>query len=451
MAIAIIARDVECHLQSEFRFHQAFKLAFTVTPGFRFPTSFLVSSMTIHKFAMISVGYKADPFPTWAAMREAGPVIKARIPLVGKVWMFTTYDAVSEMLRDDELFVRDPSKAGRKYVAGILRVMPKSVRALANNMLAYDGAEHRRLRRIVDKAFQYRRVDEMQPDITAISSSLMERISPQLEAGESVDLVENFARQLPLAVISELLGLPKADRDQFHDWGHRISTVKSMSGLLRMFPGLWKIRNYIAAQIEVCKQESRDGLLSALVHTEHEGEKLSDEELLAMGFLLLVAGHETTVHLISTAIATLLKHPQQLLRLQDNWELSGSMVDEVMRYVSPAEMTKPRMLSRDAVVNGQQLKRGDYAVGMLGAANHDPAKFQSPERFDIGREPNFHLGFGTGIHVCLGMKLAKTEAEIAVESLFQRHPDLALTSPNAELEWTQRIGFRSLNRLLVTK
>lgn len=382
-------------------------------------------------------------------MRETGPVIRAKVPLIGKVWLFTTYEAVSQMLRDDELFVRDPSQAGRKYVAGILGVMPKGLRVLANNMLSNDRQQHRRLRGIVDKAFQLRSVEEMKPKIIEMANTFIDSFERQLQAGENIDLVESFARQLPLAVISELLGIPDSDREKFQKWGLRLSSVKSLGSLFRLLPGLWKIRNYIAEQIKECRREPRNGLLSALVHTEHEGEQLNDEELLAMGFLLLVAGHETTVHLISTSITSLFQHPDQLDLLKTDWDLSWSMVDEAMRYVTPVEISKPRMLSRDVTIHGQNLKRGEYAVAMLGAANHDPTKFKKPDEFDIQRQPNLHLGFGTGIHVCLGMKLAKTETEIAVKSLFDRFPNLELATASDKLEWTKQIGFRSLDRLLV--
>ncbi len=403
----------------------------------------------MYKFDLLSSEYKQNPFPAWQAMREAGPVIRAKIPLVGKVWMFTSYDSASHMLRDHETFVRNPSKAGRKYVAGFLAFMPPSARVLANNMMAHDGEEHRRLRSLVDQAFQMRSVESMKGTLTAISNRLLDKIERRLQDGETVDLLEDFARPLPLAVISELLGLPTSDRENFKGWGNRLTNVNSIMGLFKVFPGLWKIRNYLRKQIENCRIEPREGLLSTLVHLEQDGDRLSKDELLAMAFLLLIAGHETTVHLITTSLVTLFQHETQLDKLRRNWGLADSAVEEVMRFVSPAEIAKPRMLSADTTIHKQSLRRGEYAVAMLGAANHDPEMFEEPDAFNIERSPNPHLGFGTGIHVCQGMKLARAETGIALKSLFDRFPNLQLATPINDIEWSRRIGFRSINRLPV--
>ncbi len=404
----------------------------------------------MYKFDLLSSEYKQTPFPTWQMMREAGPVIRAKIPLVGKVWMFTSYEAASNMLRDHETFVRNPAKAGRKYVAGFLAVMPRRVRVLANdNMMTHDGEKHRRLRSLVDQAFQLQSVEAMREQLTALSNGLLDKIEKRLRSGETVDLLEEFARPLPLYVISELLGLPKTDRESFHGWGNRLSNVNSITGILRVFPGLWKIRNYLCKQIENCRNEPREGLLSTLVHLEQDGDRLNNDELLAMAFLLLVAGHETTVHLITTSLVTLFQHQEQFEKLRANWDLANSAVEEVMRYVSPAEIAKPRMLSCDKIIHEQSLHRGEYAVAMLGAANHDPAMFENPDVFNIERSPSPHLGFGTGIHVCQGMKLANAETGIALKTLFDRFPNLQLKIPADKIEWSRRIGFRSITRLPV--
>jgi cytochrome P450 len=183
------------------------------------------------------------------------------------------------------------------------------------------------------------------------------------------------------------------------------------------------------------------------VTAEQAGDRLDEDELLATTFLLMFAGHETTVHLISSGVLALLDHPDQKAKLTADWSKAGSAVDEAIRFVSPVQMTKPRYASRDLDLHGRSIRRGDVFVPLLAAANSDPARFDHPERFDISRHPNPHLGFGTGIHVCLGMKLARTEAEIAFERIFTRFPDLALSVPSSELAWTKKIGMRSLYAL----
>jgi len=315
--------------------------------------------------------------------------------------------------------------------------------------VTHDGEEHRRLRSFVDQAFQMRSVESMREKLDTLSNEFLDKIEGRLRSGENVALLADYARPLPLAVISELLGLPTSDRESFHGWGNRLSNVNSMAGLLRVFPGLLKIRNYLREQIENCKVEPREGLLSTLVHLEQDGDRLNGDELLAMSFLLLVAGHETTVHLITTSIVTLFQHETQLEKLRGNWDLADSAVEEVMRYVSPAEIAKPRMLSCDTIIQEQSLRRGEYAVAMLEAANHDPEMFENPEVFKIERSPNPHLAFGTGIHVCQGMKLARAETGIALKTLFNRFPNLQLAIPVANIEWSRRIGFRSTTRLPV--
>lgn len=398
----------------------------------------------MHKFDLTSAEFKRNPFPTWEQMRALGPVIPARLPLIGKVWLFTTYQAASEMLRDSKTYARDPNRAGKKYLSSFLRFVPRHLRVVANNMMSVDGEEHRRLRGIVDRAFAKRTIQQMRPQLHVLANRICDDLESDQQSGATVNLAQAFARRYPLSVISELLGLPDTDRQNFEDWGNRLTHVKSFWSFTKVVPGLIRMRRYLIEQIESCRSEPREGLLTDLIHTEFEGHQLNDDELLAMAFLLLVAGHETTVHLLTTSLATLFQHPDQLEKLRANWSLSTSAVEEVMRYVSPAEITKPRMLTRDLEVSGQHLKRGDYAIAMIGAANHDPRQFPNPDVFDIERHPNPHLGFGTGIHVCLGLKLARAEAEIALQTLFERFPQLRSAVDPQQIAWAERLGMRSI-------
>jgi cytochrome P450 PksS len=245
------------------------------------------------------------------------------------------------------------------------------------------------------------------------------------------------------------LGLPDEDRPKFTRWAGRLTTASSVFGLIAAVPGLRKIQNYLRAEFQKCRERPRPGLISALVTAERAGDRLDEEELLATTFLLLLAGHETTTHLIAGGVLALLDHPDQKAKLTADWSQAGSAVDEVLRHVSPVQMTKPRFASRDLDIHGRSIRRGDVVMPLLAAANCDPEYFEDPEKFDIDRHPNPHLGFGTGIHVCLGMKLARTEAEIAFERIFTRFPDLGMSVPSSELAWTKKIGMRSLASLPV--
>jgi len=190
-------------------------------------------------------------------------------------------------------------------------------------------------------------------------------------------------------------------------------------------------------------------LLSLLVEVEHAGDSLTEAELTAMGFLLLFAGHETTAHLISGGLLTLLNHPQQQAELMSDWTKAEPAVEELLRFNSPVQSTKPRIAAHDMWFHGQNIKRGQYLMPILAAANADPAQFNDPERFDINRTPNAHLGFGTGIHTCLGLRLARMETAIAFERLLTRFPNVELATPRDQVRWTQQIGLRALQSLPV--
>ncbi len=405
--------------------------------------------MPMQEYDLLSSEVKRNPLPTFARMRQSGPLVRVKLPLIGPAWLATTYEAVSRMLRDQETYVRDPTNAGKRYMARFQRWMPRRFVALASNMLGRDEPDHRRLRSLVEQAFLRHSVEGMRGRVQTLADEFLDELAIQAARHDDVDLIEHFARPFPLAVICEMLGLPSEDRPRFIRWGRRLTTMSSAFGLLKAFPGIWKLHNYLRRQFQICRKEPRAGLMSALVEAEEEGDKLNEEELLAMTFLLLLAGHETTVHLISSGVFALLESPEEKAKLLADWSKVAAAVEEVLRYMSPAEFTKPRLASKDVELYGQRLARGEYVLGMLAAANHDPDQFEHPERFDIDRDPNPHLSFGTGIHVCLGLKLARVEAQIALQSLFTRYPNLEPSIPCRETQWSRRLGIRALAALPV--
>ncbi len=404
--------------------------------------------MSAEKFDVSSKAFKIDPFPTFRRMREAGAVVRVKLPFIGRTWMPTTYEWVDRVLRDHKTFVQDPRNAGKRSYAGVRWWMPRMLRVLLKNMLAKDEPDHRRLRGLVEKAFVRASVEEMRQPVVDLVESQLDLLEREADGGV-VDVTRHFARPLPLAVICEMLGLPAEDRSRFAAWAEPLSNVESLFGFWRAFRGMFKVNDYLKGTIEECRRNPRPGLLSALVEVEQDGESLDDEELLSMAFLLLFAGHETTVHLLDGAIVTLLEHPEQLDRLRGDWSKVDLAVDEVLRYFSPIQVTKPRYASRDVEIDGVTIPRGDFLMPLLASANCDPAAFDDPETFDVFRTPNPHVSFGRGIHVCLGMKLAKTEVEIALALLFTRFPNLSLAKPRADLDWMQRPGTRGVRSLPV--
>ncbi|MCI0361324.1 MAG: cytochrome P450 [Planctomycetaceae bacterium] len=400
---------------------------------------------------LTSQAFKECPFPTLARMREAGPVIRVRFPLFGKVWMATTYEAVNDLLRDHHQFVQNPVTAGNPWMRALLRWLPRNLKPLATNMLLRDPPDHRRLRSLVDQAFQRHSVEALRPRLAVLADEALDRLeSEAARSGGTVDLLTHFARPFPLAVICEMLGLPLEDRPKFTHWASRFSTASSFVGIFwGLFTGVRQMMRYVREEFRRQSRQPREGLFAALIQAEEAGDRLSEDELVAMVFLLLAAGHETTLHQITLSVLALLDHPEQLAELKRDWSLADSAAQELLRYISFAMVTKPRYAVSDTLFHGQSIRRGQMLFACLASANSDPSVFPDSERLDIHRHAQKHVAFGAGIHVCLGAKLARTEMEIALEHLFTRFPNLRLAVPRADLRYSARPGTRALLALPV--
>ncbi|HEY1749718.1 MAG TPA: cytochrome P450 [Caulobacteraceae bacterium] len=397
-------------------------------------------------FDLTSAAFKADPLPTLAAMRAAGPVIPVRLPFVGRVWLTTTHAACEAMVKDNALFVQEGRHAGKPgVVAGFSWWLPKPIKLMTNNMLQKDEPDHRRLRRLVDKAFARRDVLAMRGAVERIADALIDGF----EDRPVVDLVEDYARRLPLAVICDLLGLPEEDRDAFSAVTRQALSVNSAVGLILAAPAFNGMLAQARRQIEAARRAPRPGLIGELVAAEDAGERLDEAELLSMILLLLVAGFETTRHLIAGSVLMLERHPEQKAwLLADPAARIERAVEELARFASPVQATKPRYVSRDADFFGAGLKRGELVMALLAGANSDPAVFDRPEALQLDRFPNPHLVFSAGVHFCLGLQLARVEAQSALARLYARCPDLRLAAPD-KLEWIPRLGIRGPKSLPV--
>lgn len=397
---------------------------------------------------IVSQEYKRNPYPTLAAMIAAGPVTTIRFPLLGSIKAAVTYDAVQELLRDRETFVREPRSAGLKKEANLPWWLPRSMRTMAEGMINRDEPDHRRLRSLVEQAFVRRNLDHLRPRFEALANQMLDELEvQQRRTGKPVDLVAGLARPFPLAVICELLGLPAADRPMFTKDAEAIAGNRSAIGVFRMLLGIRRIARYVRGKIAAAKKQPQEGLISTLIAAEHDGQRLTEEEMETMIVLLLFAGHITTVHLIGAGIYTLCQHLKQREQLTGDSALLTGAVHELLRYLTPVQLTKPMMPARDIVWHGCPLRRGERIVAYLAAANVDPARFPDPTRFDIIRDPNPHVAFGAGIHICLGAKLAVAETEIALDSLFRRFPRLELPLPPAGPRWSGQLGTRGLESL----
>lgn len=401
-------------------------------------------SADLKQYNLTTLSAQADPFPVWRQMLQDGPIVRSKMLLVNRVWLATTWDAASQVFRNQELFARESTKGGKSRVPGMKWWMPKRFARLANNMMAFDGEKHRRLRGLVDQAFHRAAVDKWSDRIEQIANELIDEMIAKQRSGMAVEFVSQFCRQLPLSVICELLGLPKEDQPKFKQWFRAFAELKSAWGLFWLFPGVSKLLKYFDAKFLELKDSPQPGLLSELVQMELDGDRLTHDELVSTVFILLVAGHETTVHLLSTGLHSLILHPQALEEIREEPCLWTTAVEECLRYNSPVQMSKPRIVTRDNDFHGQELRKGEYIMAVIGSANADPSKFDAPERFDLRRDPNPHLSFGSGIHTCLGLKLAKAEAEIGLGTLLKRCPRLAMTACDDAYRWHGRLGMRCL-------
>jgi len=324
--------------------------------------------------------------------------------------------------------------------------MPKIVRTVANNMLSADEPDHTRLRSIVDEAFRRQAVLEMEPRILAIAGELAGGLFAE---GSPSDLVDRYARKLPLSVICELLGLPLADRPKFTAWASGFTRFTSAFGFLTVVPKIFAMKSYMEERLEAARETGGEGLIAELVRVEKGGGRISRDEMVAMLFLLLFAGHETTTHLISGSVHELLRHPGLRDWLEEDWSRGNLAVEEFLRFVSPVQFSKPRFVRKDVELGGVRLKKGDKIMPMLAAGNFDPQANEHPGKLDLKRRPNRHVAFGAGIHFCLGHQLARIEGKCALRALFERWPKLELAIEDSSIRWRTRAGLRAIERLPV--
>jgi cytochrome P450 len=395
---------------------------------------------------LTSQDYLRDPAAGLAKLRAAGPIVEVRFPMFGKTWITTTHEFAERVLKDSETFrVR---KNSLRWLVPVLRwLVPGWIRALAVSMLSMDAPDHKRLRGIVDEAFRRRAILDMEPRILAIADELATDLFAE---GSPADLVERYALRLPLLTICELLGLPRDDRPMFITWAVSVTNLAGMRSFLGMMAGVEPMRHYLEERLQVARETGGEGLIAELVRVEKEGGRISGQEMVAMIFLLLGAGSETTTHLISGSVYEILRAPKLRDWLEEDWTRANLAVEEFLRFVSPVQFTKPRFVQKDIDLGGAHLRKGDRIMPMLAAANMDPEANPHPEKLDLARRPNRQMSFGTGVHFCLGHQLARMECKCALEALFKRWPQLELAVPSGSIRWNRRRpGLRAIEKLPV--
>jgi cytochrome P450 len=312
-------------------------------------------------------------------------------------------------------------------------------------MVDLDPPDHTRLRQLVHKAFTPRLIEQMRERVQTLANELLDAATRKAE----MDLIREYALLLPMTIITEILGVPIQDRDKFHKWSKVIVSVDQFNANWRVIPAIWMFNRYLRRFFKVRRADLRDDLVSALIQGEEAGDRLSEDELLAMVFLLLVAGHETTVNLIGSGTLELLRHPDQMEKLRRDPSLIKSAVEELLRFTAPVFMSTERYAREDVRIQGVTIPRGEMALGVIGSANRDETVFENPDTLDIEREPNKHLSFGHGVHYCLGAALARLEAQIAINTLLERMPKLRLKGSPETLRWRRSLILRGLESLPV--
>ncbi len=395
------------------------------------------------KIDITSQEFFRDPAAAVARLRAMGPVVEIHFPIVGKVWITTTYELTGRVLKDSETFTLRKNGGA---VVGLRWWMPRVVRSVSNNMLTMDEPDHTRLREIVDEAFRRRAVLDMEPRIRAITDTLANELFAD---GSPADVVDRYSRRVPLAVICEVLGLPQADRPRFMAWTNSFTRLTNVMGFFGLIPAMISMKRYLEGQLDVARKNGGEGLIAELVRVEKEGGRISSDEMVSMVFLLLAAGTETTTHLISGSVFELLRNPERRDWLEKDWSRINLAIEEFLRFVSPVQFSKPRYIRKDIELGGVRLPAGDKIMTMIVAANMDPAESEHPDVLDLDRRPNRHLAFGSGIHFCLGHQLARIEGKCALEALLTRWPKLELAVPETEIRWRGRPGIRAIARLPV--
>ncbi|MHA6762556.1 cytochrome P450 family protein [Streptacidiphilus sp. PAMC 29251] len=396
--------------------------------------------------------FATDPYPAYAWLREHAPVHRTTLPSGVEAWLVTRYADARQALADPRLS-KNPGHHGQS--SGRTGIPGERGADLMTHLLNIDPPDHTRLRRLVAKAFTPRTVAGFEPRVREITDRLIDGFA----ANGSADLIHEFAFPLPIYAICDLLGVPPEDQDDFRDWagmmirhggGPRGGVARSVK----------KMRTYLAELIhrkraDLASGQAGDDLISGLIRASDHGEHLTENEAAAMAFILLFAGFETTVNLIGNGLYALLTHPEQRARLQASLDrgetgLLGTAVEELLRYDGPVELATWRYATTPVSIGGQDIATGDPVLVVLAAADRDPSRFDQPELLDLARRDNPHLGFGHGIHYCIGAPLARLEAQYALAALLRRLPDLTLAAAPADLRWRGGLIMRGLRRLPVS-
>ncbi|WP_422656964.1 cytochrome P450 family protein [Paenibacillus sp. EC2-1] len=382
---------------------------------------------------LFSKEFTDNPYPIYDNLRKNDPLLKMRFPDGNVGWLVSSYEDAETVLKDPR-FIKDITKIYGEESASVF----------SSNMLFSDPPDHKRLRLLMQKSFTPQLIAGMRDHIQDIADDLLDAVSSQ----DHMNLIDDYAFLLPIIVISELLGVPLEDRDKFRIWSNSIiDTSNQDTSEEIVIQHMDEFVKYLGEWFSKVRENPGNDLISQLLLAEEQDDRLSEQELYGVVILMIIAGHETTVNLIGNGVLALLEHPEQRKLLQDQPELIHGAIEEMLRFNGPVEFSTSRWASEDFEFRGVQMTRGDLVIVSLNSANRDPRQFNDPDIFNITREKSQHLAFGKGIHLCLGAPLARLEAEIAINTLLQRFPNIQLRDNIQDLEWRPGMLVRGVKEL----
>ncbi|MEK3732058.1 MULTISPECIES: cytochrome P450 [Paenibacillus] len=389
---------------------------------------------------LFSFEFSQDPYPTFKNLRENEPIHLAKMNNGQYTWVVTKYEDAVAILKDPR-FTKNFN-----YFATEDKQDKGSANLLVQNMLFSDPPDHTRLRGLVHQAFTPRMIESLRGRIEEITHELLDAVQNK----GYMNLINDFAFPLPIIVICELLGVPSKDRNEFRKWSNTlVDPPQEPERIEELQTHLEEFVAYLQQWFEQCRENPQNDLISKLIQAEEDGDRLKEEELYGIVSLLIIAGHETTVNLITNGVYALLTHPDQKVRLQNEPNLIKSALEEILRYNGPVQFSTNRWATETIRLGDKTIHEGDQVLVALNSANHDPEQFQDPEVFDITRGQNKHLAFGKGIHYCLGAPLARLEGEIAITALLKRMPEIRLATEVENLKWKPGMLMRGLEELPV--
>ncbi|HYW69602.1 MAG TPA: cytochrome P450, partial [Pyrinomonadaceae bacterium] len=385
----------------------------------------------------------ANPYPLYRRLREEAPVHWD--PYL-HTWVVTRYEDVVTVLHR---FSANRTPTPEQLDAIGMGELRPIAQLMTKQILFMDAPAHTRLRSLASMAFTPARVEALRQHIREILDRLL---TPLLRRGD-MDVINDLAAPLPAIVTAEMLGVPVADCDKLKQWSADFAEVlgnfqHNPDRAARTLKCVAEMTDYFREALEEQRKHPRAGLINSFMTAEIDGDRLTDEEIIANCIVTMVGGQETTTNLIGNGILSLLRNPEQLQRLRDDSALIPSAVEELLRYESPSQQTA-RICPEDTEIGGKLIRKGQAVIAVMAAGNRDPERFNDPDRLDLGRQDNRHLAFGWASHFCFGAALARIEGQLTFEAIARRTANLAL-APNAQITWRDNLGLRGLNALHVT-